>query len=214
MSYGQNLAWGLQATKTLTGAPWNGQVNPYFIDPTPGQTTQSIFRGDPVVMTATGYITSLYQAGAPTTTPILGVFDGCEYITPTSTNPIDPASPGRPYWPAGTITLNNVPATAFVIDDPNVIFNVQTSQAPGLTQGNMGNTAPVAFNVTAGLVNGNTNTGISLVTIDQANLGTAADLNLKIIRLVPYIGNVSGLQYNNAEVIIQNHFFCSRPAGV
>lgn len=214
MSYGQNLPWGLQATKSLGASTWNGQVSPYFIDPS--STTQSIFRGDPVYIKANGYIASLYEAGSPAfqTTSTVGVFDGCSYVTPTSANPIDPASPGRLYWPAGTQTLNNTPVTAFVIDDPNTIFNVQTNATPGLTQSNIGNTAPVAFNISGGLVQGNTNTGISGLSLDQANAGTGATLNLKILRLVARTGNTAGLGYNNAEVLIQNHFYCSRPAGI
>ncbi|MEN9916131.1 MAG: hypothetical protein RLY40_63 [Pseudomonadota bacterium] len=215
MSYGQNLPWGLQPVKSLGSSTWNNQTNPYFINPTPGATTQSIFRGDPVILNASGYVVSLYEAGgAAANTPILGVFNGCSYVTPTSVNPIDPASPGRPFWPAGTLTLNNTPVTAFIVDDPNTIYNVQTNASPGLGQTNMGNTAPVAFQVASGLVQGNTNTGISLVSLDQANVGTSATLNLKILRLVARADNALGLGYNNVEVLIQNHFFCSRPAGV
>ena len=54
----------------------------------------------------------------------------------------------------------------------------------------------------------------SLVSLDQANVGTSATLNLKILRLVARADNALGLGYNNVEVLIQNHFFCSRPAGV
>lgn len=217
MSYGQNLPWGLQATKSLGASTWNGQTNPYFIAPgtTVGAPVNSIFRGDPVVLNTQGYVVSLYDVGAGfTTTPILGVFDGCSYITPTATNPIDPASPGRPFWPVGTQTLNNIPATAFIIDDPNTIFNVQTNGNPGLGQTNVGQTAPVAWNVSGGLVQGNTSTGISNVSLDQSAAGTGATLNLKIIRLVQRGDNIPDAPYNNAEVIIQNHFYCSRPAGV
>lgn len=218
MSYGQNLPWGLQATKTLGSATWNGQTNPYFILPGTqvGSPVNSIFRGDPVVLNAEGYIVSLYDVGLIPypNTPILGVFDGCSYVTPTSVNPIDPASPGRPFWPAGTQTLNNQLVTAFIIDDPNTVYNIQTNSSVGLTQTNIGQTAPVAWTLTGGLVDGNTNTGISKVSIDQANAGTSSTLNLKILRLVQRGDNTSGLPYNNAEVIIQNHFYASRPAGV
>lgn len=215
MSYGQNLAWGLQATKSLNASTWNGQVNPYFINAESGVTATSIYRGDPVVMETNGYIVSLYEGGTLSTTPILGVFDGCSYVQPTSANPIDPASPGRLFWPAGTLTLNNIPPVAFVIDDPNTIFNIQTNSSDGLTQANMGNT----FNVAQGTVGvgnglGNTSTGISGMMLDQASAGTSASANLKAIRLVARTGNNAGVAYNNAEVIIQNHFYCSRPAGI
>ncbi len=215
MSYGTNAAWGLQATKSLGASTWNGQVNPYFIDTNDGVTETSIFRGDPVVMNANGYIQSLYEDNVLSTTPILGVFDGCSYIQPTGNNPIDPASPGRSYWPAGTRTLGDVPATAFVIDDPNTIFNVQTNSSDGLTQSDMGRTFNVAQG-TAGVGNGlgNTNTGISGMMLDQGSSSTNATLNLKTIRLVARVNNAAGVAYNNAEVIIQNHFYCSRPAGV
>ena len=63
MSYGQNQPWGLQATKTLTAATWSGQTNPYFVDPTTGNTATSIFRGDPVVMNQNGFIVSLFETG-------------------------------------------------------------------------------------------------------------------------------------------------------
>lgn len=219
MSYGVNLPWGLQATKTLGSATYNSQSSPYLI--APGY-VNNIFKGDPVAINAAGYLINAYDipVGAFGVSPVIGVFVGCSFITPTALNPIDPASPGRSYWPAGTNTLNSVPATAFVIDDPNVIYNVQTNATPGLTQANIGNTAAFAFTVDTGIVQGNTNTGVSSVALDQSTVGTLATRNMKILRFVPISGNFASdavtpaLGYNNVEVIIQNHFFCSRPAGI
>lgn len=225
MSYGQNMPWGLQATKTLTSATYSGQSSPYLIA---SGYANNIFKGDPVIITNAGYIQSLYDwaaagagggggANAYGTAGTLGVFVGCSFITTTALNPIDPASPGRSYWPANTATLNAVPATAFVIDDPNVIYNIQTNATPGLTQAMMGLNAATAWDATAGVVNGNTNTGTSLVSIDQATRAVTATLNLKLLRVVAISGNFAStvglpIGYNNAEVIIQNHVFCSRPA--
>jgi hypothetical protein len=80
--------------------------------------TTAIYTGDPVmpvVSTANGYIT---QAAAGTTT-LAGIFVGCKYLN---------TSLGRtvfsPYWPGSGATGD---VTAYVIDDPNARFLVQTS---------------------------------------------------------------------------------------
>lgn len=220
MSYGQNMAWGLNATKCLGSATWNGQSNPYLIA---SGYANNIFKGDPVIINELGYITSLYDSillpGAPAyaTYPILGVFVGCSFVTPTALNPIDPASPGRSFWPAGTNTLNAVPATAYIIDDPNTIYNVQTNATPGITQTMCGATASVAIPNVGGVVSGNTNLGTSLVTLDQSTVATnSATANLAIMRLVAISGNYAStvglpIGYNNVEVLIQNHRYATRP---
>jgi hypothetical protein len=215
MSYGQNAPCGLQAIKSLISATYNGQTSPYLIA---SGYTNNIFKGDLVVLNANGYITNIYDVGSTTyqTTPALGVFNGCSYINQAGQNPIDPASPGRMYWPANTATLNGVPAVADIIDDPNVIFNVQSngSSSTGITQAMIGATAPVAITVSGGIVQGNTTTGQSLVTLNQGTVGTGNNNNLKILRLTGVTGNLDGLQYNNAEVLIQYHFFAIRPVGI
>lgn len=216
MSYGQDAPSGLQAIKSLTSATYNGQTSPYLIKP---GYPQNIFKGDLVAIRNDGFIQNIYDLGVPTYGAAfsLGVFNGCSYITSTATNPIDPASPGRMYWPASTATLNNIPAVADIIDDPNVIFNIQTNGSPGLIQANIGQSAAVIYNATAstgGIVNGNTTTGQSLMSLDQSTIASAVSLNLKILRFVGVPGNVAGLKYNNVEVILERHFFVLRPAGI
>jgi hypothetical protein len=213
MSYGQNLPWGMQAVRSLTSASYNSQGNQYIISP---NATNSIFRGDLVRIDADGYVTSIYDVGGGfTTTASVGVFNGCSYVTPTANNPIDPASPGRPFWPVGTVLAPNTQATAFVLDDPNIIYNIQTNSANGLTQTNIGQVAAVSFQTANNLVIGNTNTGVSLMSLDQATAAVGnPTLNLKILRLIPNPDGSTNIGYNNAEVIIQNHFYCSRPGGV
>lgn len=230
MSYGTNKPWGLQATKTLNGASWNGQVNPYLIR---SGYANNIFRGDPVIIGGEnegnanlGYVCSLYDFSGVNqnnntnyrTAAVLGVFDGCEFTYPTATNNIDPASPGKQSWVAGTVTFGSLPATAYIIDDPSVVFNVQTNGDPGISQSAIGGVAPVVFPlvaVTGGVVDGDTFNGTSKVSLNQGQLKTAADnalnMNLKILRLVADKRNFDAQPFNNVEVIIQNHFYCSRP---
>lgn len=210
MSYGSNQPWGLQATRTITGATWNGAVNTYLI---PSGYAQNIFRGDLVAITNTGYIVNLADVAGFGDKAAVGVFNGCSYVTPTSVNPIDPASPGRPFWPSGTNTLNAVPAVAYVIDDPMVVYNVQTNNAAGLAQSNMLQNFSVAYTLSGGQVQGNVQTGVSVVTLDQGTAAANAALNLITLRLVPYPNNLAGIPYNNAEVLISNHQYCQRAAG-
>jgi hypothetical protein len=80
----------------------------------------AIFAGDPVmpvIGSATGYIT---QAAAGTTT-LAGVFWGCEYISVAQKRKV-----WSNYWPGSDA---NGDVTAYVIDDPNSRFKVQTSGA-------------------------------------------------------------------------------------
>lgn len=214
MSYGTNLPNGLVAIKYLNGAQWNGQVSAYLIESTYGA---NIGQGDLVYIQSNGYIGNLYARGSGTwpTAQSVGVFVGCSYVTTTASNPIDPASPGRSYWPANTATLNSVPAIAFVIDDPNTIFEIQGGSV-GFTQAMVGGTLPVSYTTNSDgspepkvLPN-----GVSQMYANTGSVGVDDETNLRILRLSSYPDNVAGQAYNNAEVIIQFHSYCSRPVGI
>jgi hypothetical protein len=217
MSYGQNQPWGLMAVKTTNGSTWNGQTSQYLIQ---SGYVNNIFKGDPVYLGNDGYIHNLSDVGAGSVGAhqILGVFNGCSFQTSVATNPIDPASPGRSYWPAGTVTFNNIDATCDIIDDPSVIFNIQ-ADAAGVPFNAQGATAAVLYTLMPGSLtnpDGNTNTGVSKVVLNTGTIDTN-NLNLKILRFVPVAGNIpvgngnNRVPYNNVEVIIQNHSFASRP---
>lgn len=246
MAYGQNLPFGMSAISNLDGSTWNGQTRPYLIA---SGYARNIFKGDLVILTNTGYIQSLWDYAAPTgptggagngagggTFGIgssIGVFMGCSYTSPTGVNPIDPASPGKLYWPGGTVPLNAVPAIAAICDDPNVIYQIQTggAGAPGALGAALtavGRTASVVFQTGGGNVSGNTQNGQSYMALDLNTLNSGgttqgapfgANLNLKIIAIdadlrnqfVPGIG-LNAVPYNTVDVLIQNHSYLSRPA--
>lgn len=209
MSYGQNAPWGLQAVRTQVDASWNGKTTPYLIQ---SGYAQNIFKGDLVYISTNGYIQNLYDISAGgqnnyTVNASLGVFDGCSFTVPTIVNPIDPANPGRPYWPAGTNTLGGVPATAFIITDPQVVYNAQMSDA-GVIQANIGSNIKVVYQVIAGLVQGNFSQGTSLMSLDSGTISRQEPTyNCYIDAISPYPTNIAGQQYNNAEVLIANHYF-------
>lgn len=213
MSYGQNQPQGLQALKYLNGAPWNNQTNAYLID---SGYANNIFRGDLVYINSTGYIQNMATNTSPQTNPTIGVFAGCSYVAPTSVNPIDPASPGKPFWPAGTNTVGDVPATAFIIDDPNTVFEIQSTYANGVVQANIGKfsqfgyAAPYAL--VGGIVQGNTTQGTSYGSLFLTPVAAQPTYNLFIKALSANPNNVLGVLYNNAEVVIANHYYRQLPS--
>ena len=78
----------------------------------------AIFTGDPVmpvIGTATGYITQ----GAAGTTVLAGIFVGCKYLSTSQKRTVWSA-----YWPGSDTTTD---VEAYVIDDPNARFVVQSS---------------------------------------------------------------------------------------
>lgn len=150
MAYGVNAPFGLRPISSITGGSWTEKVNEYYISSTTanGITTgyaNPIFTGDPVVFNTAntapvngvgGYLVTAgtiavysprYTDNAPSTfaaAPILGVFMGCEYYsTVTGTNNLIKS----PYWPGGAQVIPGTPIKAYVIDDPEVVYDIQTS---------------------------------------------------------------------------------------
>jgi len=147
MAYGTNAPFGLRPISSITGGSWTEKVNEYYISSTNanGVTTgyaNSIFTGDPVVFntsrsnannafTATAGTIAVYNPtyadAAPSTfavAPILGVFMGCEYLsTITATNNLIKS----PYWPGGAQIVPGSYIKAYVIDDPEVVYDIQMS---------------------------------------------------------------------------------------
>jgi hypothetical protein len=146
MAYGVNAPFGLRPISSITGGSWTEKVNEYYIYTDPNGTNSynvSIFTGDPVVFTPTaanitgnpsvgGFITRYLPAfadAAPatfSTLPLLGVFVGCEYTSVVNgTNSLIKSA----FWPAGTAVVPGTLIKAFVIDDPNVVYDVQISSS-------------------------------------------------------------------------------------
>ncbi|HXB11082.1 MAG TPA: hypothetical protein VNZ45_03770, partial [Bacteroidia bacterium] len=159
------------------------------------------------------------------TAPAIGVFNGCSYEQPSAQNPTDPANPGRPFWPQGTVIYGNYPygALAYIIDDPNIVYSIQVNVA-GIPWNAVGSTASVAFPTTGGFVNGNVNTGQSLMVLDGNTVGAdLQDANLRIIGFdqnpnnnIPLPGPPAGpaAPFVNALVLIQNHQYLQRGPGI
>lgn len=166
--------------------------------------TTKIGNGDPVLKnsSATSYI--IQGTGAlATTTPIEGIFQGCQY-TPTGQPPT---------WSPQWVGAASSDATAYLINASNALFLVGTLQTAIVTA-NIGN----AVNFTTGTPN--TANGFSVALIDQATAtatGTTASLlPFKIVSLYQGIGQGSDLTSNNNWVVVtfNNQMFKTLASGV
>jgi len=190
MSYGTNAPQGLQPRKHQNGSTWNGQLSPYAIS---NAYATSLFKGDPVTL-GSGYL-AIGVAGSA----VIGVFWGCKYQNAAQTFIFSP------YWPASTATLASAGAEAYVVDDPTVLYDIQTD---GAVAGDAFNQADIGSNANFIAGAGSTITGQSAYALDSTTMATGnATRNLKIVELVPQPGNVFGLPYNNAYVKINNHVY-------
>jgi len=153
----------------------------------------AIFFGDAVIPLTTGYIG---QATA-STVRMEGIFYGCKYLSTSQKRVV-----WSNYWPGADATGD---VTAYICDDPNAQFIVQSSDASG--------TSPIAFANVGEYINiavgtGNTANGISGMTVDQDTLGTTVTLPFRIVGLVEDPPGVNGTdittEYNQVIVAFNN----------
>jgi len=121
--------------------------------------------GDFVKLVAAGTIEK--DAGTTTATPV-GVFMGCSYTDPTTSQPT--------YAQMWTADVAASDAMAYVLTDPNVLFQMQGDGA--ITQAMLGSNFAIV--VTAG----STTIGRSKNAVDQS---TSATTNTLPLRIVDYV---------------------------
>lgn len=142
----------------------------------------TIFQGDLVALSA-GYITRFLPA---THTAAVGVFNGCNYIDPTTGKPT-----WKNYYP-GSVNITTGKIIADVIDDPSQLFLVQCDA--GFVAADVGKNADVIG------TGGSTTTGVSTMELDSSTLATTAALNLKTVGLYNVPSNEFG---TNAVVVVK-----------
>jgi hypothetical protein len=140
----------------------------------------TIFQGDLVALSA-GYITRFLPA---THTAAVGVFNGCNYIDPTTGKPT-----WKNYYP-GSVNITAGKIIADVIDDPSQLFLIQCDA--GFVAADVGKNADVIG------TGGSTTTGVSTMELNSATLATSAALNLKTVGLY----NVPSNEYGSFAVVV------------
>lgn len=150
----------------------------------------AIYQGDLVTIVG-GYVVKF----APGThAAALGVFNGCNYIDPTT---------GKPTWKnfyPGSVNITQGIISADVIDDPNQLFIIQADE--DIVKADIGKNADVIG------TGGSATTGVSSMELDSSTIADAEARNLKIVGLWNQPGNEFG-DFAVVVVKINEHLYGS-----
>lgn len=153
----------------------------------------AIYQGD-LVTVYDGY---LVQFNPSTHSAAVGVFNGCNYIDPTTGKPT-----WKNYYP-GSVNITQGKIIADVLDDPNQLFIIQNDGTSAAA--NYGKNGDVVMGT------GSTTTGVSGMELDTSTIANTAALNLKIVGLWDVPNNAVGA---NAVVVVKINEHLYGSAGV
>ena len=171
--------YGARPVGTLsTNGSFSGKVRHYSI--ASGYAT-SIFYGDFVKLVAAGGVEK--DTGTTACTPV-GIFLGVSYTDPNTSQ-----KTFSQMWTASVVASD---ATAYVIDDPDVLFEMQADGTAAQTV--IGNNAAVA------LTAGSTSIGTSKNVVDISTIAVTATLPIRIVDISSKSGNAAGDSYTDLVV--------------
>ena len=153
----------------------------------------AIYQGD-LVTIYDGYLVAFDPS---TQTAAVGVFNGCNYIDPTTGKPT-----WKNYYP-GSVNITQGKIIADVLDDPNQLFIIQNDGTSAAA--NYGKNGDVVMGT------GSTTTGVSGMELDTSTIANTAALNVKIVGLWDVPNNAVGA---NAVVVVKINEHLYGSAGV
>ena len=179
--------YGIRPSRQLNGSPFINAQNRYRIA---ANNSTAIFQGDLVKPLDSGNIS---RAVANTSDTVVGVFNGCFYTDPTTQKPTF-----KNYYP-GSINASDI--IAMVIDGPDTVFEIKADATFVV--------ADLFKNFSITNVTGSTQTGISKVTLDVSESGTAGTYVVQAIDISQDVFNSDVNVSSNVGVLVRinNHFF-------
>ena len=185
--------FGLRPSRQLNGSPFINAQNRYRVA---SNNSTSIYQGDVVIPFDSG---NVGRAIANTSTPVVGVFNGCFYTDPTTQKPT-----WKNYLPGSTVASDII---AFVIDGPDTVFEINADGVFAV--------ADIFKNFSISNETGNTKTGISNVQLDVSESGTASTFLVQAIDISGDVLN-SDVAVSNANVLVRinNHFYKAATSGL
>lgn len=180
--------YGMVPVNLLGGQVYAGQTREIPI----GQNeTTAIFFGDVVTLNSAGNATKVATTATATT---IGVFLGCTYIDPNTSQPVY-----KQYYPGG---INVAGMQAYVQDDPDQLYKVAVVSS-GTTIGNL-TRAAVGKNVSLVQNSGSTTNGNSRNAVLNTT-DTETTLPIRVVDVVPETA-VAGFPGSYTEVIVRFNF--------
>lgn len=184
---------GLLPARYLSGAPYNGAANTYYV---PNTDSTAIYVGGLVKFAGSANADGIASVTGNVATgdAVVGVVVGVKPVTADSTV----------YRVASTERM------VLVADDPNLVFEIQEDSTGGdLAAANVGNTADLAT-----MTAGDTTTGFSSMEIDSSTATASGDgtEDVLIVGLAQREDNAIG---TNAKWLVRlnNHQFVDGAAG-
>jgi hypothetical protein len=206
MSNGIFAPQGFVPMNYRDGTAYTGATQAIEIDPT----SPAIGLNDPVVIT-TGKVAALnptesYAFNEATPTSFFGIFQGCYYQTKgTGQGAIYPFVNSKSWPGTGVELAEGTKPLAYVIVDPNVVFNVVTG-GPNIPNGI---TQIQNYQVAGFTMNGVNSFGISKAYLSSTGQRNATPPNnstvyapFQIVGLADLPNNAWGQPYNNVLVIM------------
>ena len=186
--------YGLRPSRQLNGSPFINAQNRYRIA---ANNTTAIFQGDLVKPLTSGTIS---RAVANTSDTVVGVFNGCFYTDPTTQKPTF-----SNYYP-GSVNASDI--IAMVIDGPDTVYEVKADATFVV--------ADLFRNYSITNETGSTQTGISKVTPDVAESGTAGTFVVQAIDISQDVFNSDVNASSNVGVLVRinNHFYRQGGTGI
>jgi hypothetical protein len=180
--------YGMVPVNLLGGQVYAGQTRDMPI----GQNeTTAIYFGDVVTLDNNGNVTKVTTTATATT---IGVFLGCTYVDPNTSQPIF-----KQYYPGA---VNVAGMKAYVQDDPDQLYKVAVVST-GTTIGFLGQSA-VGKNVSLVQNTGSATTGNSKNAVLNTT-DTETTLPIRVVDVVPETA-IAGFPGSYTEVIVRFNF--------
>jgi len=187
----QDAAFGLRPLKSVGQADDSTGMSSHLID---AGDASVIYQGSPVIAAA-GYV-DISTAGA---VPNMGAFWGCFYTDPTTLKPTF-----KNYYPGSITPPSSKDIEAFVYDNPNQMFEIQSDNTGASAQADVFSNADMV-NFGGSTLNGVSNTELDDSTI-AASSDAAAQLLIIGVSRDPKNNDLTAANVN-WRVIINMHLF-------
>ena len=183
-----NGSFGLRPLNKMGGGANSTATSNYSLYEIANGNTDKLFHGEPVIPLSTGYI-GAPGAAAGGTVGLLGVFQGCEYVSSTTGKPT-----WSNYWP-GSGADSNHPVKAFINDDPSQLY-VIAADASWTSKA----TARASVFLNASLSTGITGTDATGVSLGRLAISTLATTNSLTLRVLGWVEDPENQDFTAAGI--------------